>query len=80
MPETSGKPRCPGKEIAEICRSYQVIVISDEICAMIDFDQYAMSNLATHYPEGTIVSGGLSKSFAAGGYHLGLSWFPTLWN
>ncbi len=55
------------REIAEICRAYQVIVISDEIYAMIDFDQWPMGSLATHYPEGTIVSGGLSKSFAAGG-------------
>ena len=64
------------KEIAEICRAYQVIVISDEIYAMIDFDQWAMSSLATFYPEGTIVSGGLSKSFAAGGYRLGVVLIP----
>ena len=64
------------KEIAEICRAYQVIVISDEIYAMIDFDQWPMSSLATFYPEGTIVSGGLSKSFAAGGYRLGVVLIP----
>jgi len=64
------------KEIAEICRAYQVVVISDEIYAMIDFDQWPMSSLATFYPEGTIVSGGLSKSFAAGGYRLGVVMIP----
>ena len=64
------------KEIAEICRAYPVIVISDEIYAMIDFDQWPMSSLATLYPEGTIVSGGLSKSFAAGGYRLGVVLIP----
>ncbi|MBI9078085.1 MAG: aminotransferase class I/II-fold pyridoxal phosphate-dependent enzyme [Desulfatibacillum sp.] len=64
------------KELAEICRAYQVIVISDEIYAMIDYDQQAMSSLAVHYPEGTIVSGGLSKSFAAGGYRLGVVLIP----
>ena len=64
------------KEIAEICRAYQVIVISDEIYAMIDFDQLPMSSLAIFYPEGTIVSGGLSKSFAAGGYRLGVVLIP----
>jgi len=58
------------KEIAEICRAYQVIVISDEIYAMIDFTNRPHSSLANYYPEGTIVSGGLSKSFAAGGYRL----------
>jgi len=64
------------KEIAEICRAYQVIVISDEIYAMIDFDQLPMSSLAIFYPEVTIVSGGLSKSFAAGGYRLGVVLIP----
>jgi aspartate aminotransferase len=64
------------KELAEICRAYQVIVISDEIYAMIDFDRWPMGSLATHYPEGTIVSGGLSKSFAAGGYRLGVVLIP----
>ena len=65
------------KEIAEICRAYQVIVISDEIYAMIDFDRWPMGSLATFYPEGTIVSGGLSKSFAAGGYRLGVVLIPN---
>ena len=64
------------KELAEICRAYQVVVISDEIYAMIDFDEEPMSSLATFYPEGTIVSGGLSKSFAAGGYRLGVVLIP----
>ena len=64
------------KEIAAICKAYQVIVISDEIYGMIDFDQWPMSSLATFYPEGTIVSGGLSKSFAAGGYRLGVVLIP----
>ncbi len=64
------------KALAEICKAYQVIVISDEIYAMIDFDQWPMGSLATHYPEGTIVSGGLSKSFAAGGYRLGVVLIP----
>lgn len=64
------------KELAEICRAYQVIVISDEIYALIDFDQWPMGSFAKHYPEGTIVSGGLSKSFAAGGYRLGVVMIP----
>jgi aspartate/methionine/tyrosine aminotransferase len=65
------------RELAEICRAYQIIVISDEIYAMIDFTNRAHSSLAHYYPEGTIVSGGLSKSFAAGGYRLGVMLFPT---
>ncbi len=64
------------QELAEICRAYQVVVISDEIYAMLEFNQQPMSSLASYYPEGTIVSGGLSKSFAAGGYRLGLVLIP----
>jgi aspartate aminotransferase len=64
------------KEIAEICRAYSVIVISDEIYAMIDFTEMKQASLSRYYPEGTIVSGGLSKSFAAGGYRLGVMLIP----
>jgi aspartate/methionine/tyrosine aminotransferase len=64
------------RQIAEICRAYQVVVISDEIYAMIEFGDKPMSSLATFYPEGTVVSGGLSKSFAAGGYRLGVVLIP----
>jgi len=64
------------RDLAEICRAYQVIVLSDEIYAMIDFTEKSQSSLAMHYPEGTIVTGGLSKSFAAGGYRLGIMMIP----
>ncbi len=62
--------------LAEICRAYQVIVISDEIYAGIDFTGTPQASMAKPYPEGTIVSGGLSKLFAAGGYRLGVMLFP----
>ncbi len=64
------------KGLAEICRAYQIVVISDEIYAMIDFTNNNHSSIAHYYPEGTIVTGGLSKSFAAGGYRLGVMLFP----
>ena len=60
------------RELAEICRAYQVIVLSDEIYAMIDFTDKPYCSVAQYYPEGTIITGGLSKSFAAGGYRLGV--------
>ncbi|MCK5248398.1 MAG: aminotransferase class I/II-fold pyridoxal phosphate-dependent enzyme, partial [Spirochaetaceae bacterium] len=44
------------REIAQICRAYSVLVISDEIYAMIDFTGEAYSSLSRFYPEGTIVS------------------------
>jgi aspartate/methionine/tyrosine aminotransferase len=64
------------KELAEICKAYQVIVISDEIYAMIDFTDRPHCSIAHYYPEGTIVTGGLSKSFSAGGYRLGAMLIP----
>lgn len=64
------------EELAEICRAYQVLVISDEIYAMLNFTDRSHASMAHYYPEGTIVSGGLSKSFAAGGYRLGVLLVP----
>jgi aspartate/methionine/tyrosine aminotransferase len=64
------------RDLAEICRAYQVIVISDEIYAMIDFTGNKHASIASYYPEGTIISTGLSKSFAAGGYRLGVMVIP----
>ncbi len=63
-------------QIAEICRAYHIVVISDEIYAMIDFTDKKQSSMHHYYPEGTIVSGGLSKSFSAGGYRLGILMIP----
>jgi aspartate aminotransferase len=64
------------KDLAEICKAYQVIVISDEIYAMVDFTDRPHSSLVHYYPEATIVTGGLSKSFSAGGYRLGVMLIP----
>ena len=64
------------KELADICRAYNVLVISDEIYAMIDFTGNPHASIARYYPEGTIISTGLSKSFAAGGYRLGAMIIP----
>lgn len=59
------------QELAKVCRDNHVIVLSDEIYAHVSFDQAAPHGLAEYYPEGTLVSGGLSKAFHAGGYRLG---------
>lgn len=64
------------QELAKICRAYGIIVISDEIYAMIDFNGRKQASMSTWYPEGTIVTGGMSKSFASGGYRFGLMMIP----
>jgi aspartate/methionine/tyrosine aminotransferase len=64
------------KALAQVCRKYDVIVLSDEIYSQINFkDEYSPS-MAMFYPEKTIVFGGLSKVFSAGGYRLGFIALP----
>ncbi len=62
-------------EIADICRRHGVIVISDEIYRQLHFGGETHS-IADYYPEGTIISSGLSKWCGAGGWRLGTFVFP----
>jgi len=63
-------------ELAELCRAYRVLVLSDEIYSPLTFDGLEHSSMASHYPEGTVVLNGLSKWGGAGGYRLGFFIFP----
>ncbi len=63
------------KELAKAARKYNVILISDEIYGMIHHTGQHVS-IARFYPEGTIVSSGLSKWCGAGGWRLGTFSFP----
>ncbi len=58
------------KAIADVARRYRVLVLSDEIYSGLDFQNTHVS-IARFYPEGTIVSNGLSKWCGAGGWRLG---------
>lgn len=61
--------------LAEIMKKYDVIVIADEIYSLLSYqDQY--STLEDFYPEGCIVSSGLSKWCGAGGWRLGFHHIP----
>lgn len=62
-------------ELAEVARKYGVVVLSDEIYGELHFSG-AHSSIARDYPEGTIVSSGLSKWCGAGGWRLGTFAFP----
>ncbi len=62
--------------LVEVCRNYNVVVISDEIYARTSFDFDNFTSMAQVYPEKTIVTGGLSKDRSAGGYRLGVGIFP----
>ena len=62
-------------EIAEIARKHKVILCSDEIYGELHHKGNHIS-IAKFYPEGTIISGGLSKWCGAGGWRLGTFTFP----
>ena len=63
------------KEIARVASKHEIIIISDEIYGEVRFDGEHQS-LAKYYPEGTIISSGLSKWCGAGGWRLGTFLFP----
>ncbi|MCB9647119.1 MAG: aminotransferase class I/II-fold pyridoxal phosphate-dependent enzyme [Deltaproteobacteria bacterium] len=63
------------KELAAVARKYRVILLSDEIYGELHHKGQHVS-LARFYPEGTIVSAGLSKWCGAGGWRLGTFAFP----
>ena len=62
-------------DIASVARKYKVIVVADEIYGLLHHQQQH-SSIAPYYPEGTILSGGLSKWCGAGGWRLGTFSFP----
>lgn len=63
------------KKLAHVARKYKVILVSDEIYGLLQYrDQHV--SIARYYPEGTIISSGLSKWCGAGGWRLGTFSFP----
>lgn len=61
--------------IANVARKYRIILLSDEIYGEVHFEGKHKS-IARYYPEGTIISTGLSKWAGAGGWRLGTFIFP----
>ena len=64
------------EELASVAKKYRVIVLSDEIYGELNFNG-THTSIARFYPEGTIISGGLSKWCGAGGWRLGTFTFPS---
>ena len=63
------------QELADVARRHRVILLSDEIYGELTFKGNHCS-IASYYPEGTIISGGISKWCGAGGWRLGTFTFP----
>ncbi len=62
--------------IADVARRRQLLVLSDEIYGRLHY-QGAHVSIARYYPEGTIISSGLSKWCGAGGWRLGTFVVPA---
>jgi aspartate aminotransferase len=62
--------------LAATARKHGVVVLSDEIYGELHHEGEHVS-IGSFYPEGTIISGGLSKWCGAGGWRLGTFIFPT---
>ncbi|MEP1594369.1 MAG: pyridoxal phosphate-dependent aminotransferase, partial [Halieaceae bacterium] len=63
------------RDIADIARKYKLILLSDEIYGETHHLGEHVS-ISRWYPEGTIISSGLSKWCGAGGWRLGTFTFP----
>jgi aspartate aminotransferase len=63
------------KEISEIAKKYSLIILSDEIYSELSFED-GFKSISSFCPEKTIISTGLSKWCAAGGWRLGYFIIP----
>ena len=63
------------EKIAKIARQHELVVLSDEIYGQLHHAGKHVS-IARFYPEGTIISSGISKWCGAGGWRLGTFAFP----
>ncbi len=64
------------KALADVAREYGIIILSDEIYGELHHRAEHVS-IARYYPEGTIMSNGISKWCGAGGWRLGTFTFPA---
>jgi len=61
--------------LAAVARAHRMVVVSDEIYGGVHHGG-GHTSLSRYYPEGTILSGGISKWCGAGGWRLGTFFFP----
>jgi aspartate aminotransferase len=64
------------KELAQCFRARKTLVLADEIYSELYFEEGSQDTLSKYYPEGTIISSGISKWAGAGGWRLGFLLFP----
>ncbi|MFC9688118.1 pyridoxal phosphate-dependent aminotransferase [Kribbella sp. NPDC056951] len=64
------------RELAEVARELDLVIISDEIYC--DLAYAPTVSPATYAPERTVVTTGLTKNLAVGGWRLGIARLPTI--
>lgn len=64
------------RALVDVARDHNVIILSDEIYALTHFQDQEHHSIAKFYPEGTLITGGLSKDRSLGGYRLGALLLP----
>ncbi|RME99017.1 MAG: aminotransferase class I/II-fold pyridoxal phosphate-dependent enzyme [Chloroflexi bacterium] len=64
------------KELTDVARQEELVIISDEIYALTTYGEEPFVSVAQYYPERTIVTGGLSKHLSLGGWRLGVAIMP----
>jgi len=67
------------KELSKVAKKYKIIILSDEIYTDLKFDR-KYESISKYYPEGTCITGGLSKWCGAGGWRLGFFAVPKQLN
>lgn len=65
------------KQLAQVAEDHNLLVISDEIYRDLAYDQDDFKSIAEYIPDRTVVTAGLSKSLALGGWRLGVARFPS---
>ncbi|MFI7120331.1 pyridoxal phosphate-dependent aminotransferase [Amycolatopsis sp. NPDC049868] len=63
------------KHVCEIAREHDLVIVSDEIYRDLSYEDLVYSP-ALELPEQTVVTGGLSKAAALGGYRIGYARLP----
>jgi aspartate aminotransferase len=63
------------QDLARIAAKHSLLIVSDEIYSELHFRGQHRS-MARYYPQGTIISNGISKWAGAGGWRLGFMAFP----
>ncbi|MHA2191620.1 MAG: pyridoxal phosphate-dependent aminotransferase [Candidatus Thorarchaeota archaeon] len=64
------------KALAITARNLNIRIIADEIYALLSYQEHDHHSIAEYYPEGTLVTGGVSKDRSAGGFRIGVMLLP----